>query len=107
MSLLRRLPLRHKLTAIALIAAAVALLLTCASFVAYELVTFRAALVQRLTTQAEIVGRQSAAAVVFKDPETATDTLAALAADPRILSAAIYTPDQASRSSRFASAPNP
>jgi two-component system, cell cycle sensor histidine kinase and response regulator CckA len=94
MAFLERLPLRRKLTVIALTAAAAALVLTCTSFVIYDVVTFRAALVRRLTTQAEIAGRQSAASLVFQDPETASTILGALGADPRLLSAAIYTPDQ-------------
>jgi PAS domain S-box-containing protein len=94
LSVLARLPLRHRLTAIALTAAAVALVLTCTSFVVYDVVTFRAALVRRLTIQAEIAGRQSAASLVFQDPETANAILGALGADPRLLSATIYTPEQ-------------
>jgi two-component system, cell cycle sensor histidine kinase and response regulator CckA len=90
---LSRLPLRHKLTVIALTAAAAALVLTCTAFVVYDVVTFREALVRRLTTQAEIAGRQSAASLVFADPETANAILGALGADPRLLSAAIYTSD--------------
>jgi two-component system cell cycle sensor histidine kinase/response regulator CckA len=94
MALLARLPLRHKLTAFALTAAAAALVLSCTAFVIYDVVTFRAALVRRLTTQAEIAGRQAAASLVFEDPETANAILGALGADPRMLSAAIYTPDR-------------
>jgi two-component system, cell cycle sensor histidine kinase and response regulator CckA len=93
MAILAPLPLRHKLTVIALTAAAAALVLTCTAFVVYDVVTFREALVRRLTTQAEIAGRQSAASLVFKDPETANAVLGALGADPRLLSAAIYTSD--------------
>jgi PAS domain S-box-containing protein len=94
MGLLARLPLRRKLTAFALTAAAAALLLSCTAFVVYDVVTFRASLVRRLTTQAEIAGRQSAASLLFEDPETANAILGALGADPRLLSAAIYTPDR-------------
>jgi two-component system cell cycle sensor histidine kinase/response regulator CckA len=90
---LRDLPIRRKLTMIAVTAAGAAIFLACASFVAYELITFRAAMVRGLSTQAEIVARQSAAALVFEDPEDARATLDALRAEPRVVSAAIYTRD--------------
>jgi PAS domain S-box-containing protein len=92
---LRDLPIRRKLTAIAVTSAGTAIFLACASFVAYELFTFRAAMVRDVSTQAEIVARQSAAALVFEDPETAGATLDALRAERRVVSAAIYARDGA------------
>lgn len=95
MTALRRLPIRGKLIAIVVIAATAAVVLACAAFVAYEMVTFRGRLAQHLETQAEIMARQSAASLVFKDPESAAATLDALRADPRLVSAAIYGADGA------------
>jgi len=92
---LRDLTIRRKLMAITMIAAGAALLLTCSCFVVYELITFRAGLARRLSTQAEIVGNNCAAALVFKDPESARATLGALRAEPGIISARIYTPNGA------------
>ena len=70
-----------------------ALLLACGAFVAYEMVTSRAAMVRHLSTQAEMLGRLSTSAVLFKDPESAATTLGALGAEPHVISAGIYTPE--------------
>jgi PAS domain S-box-containing protein len=90
---LRDISVRRKVVAITTASAGVALLLACASFGAYELVTYRANMVRNLSAEAQIVGRQSTAAIVFKDPESAAATLGALRAEPNIMSAAIYTVD--------------
>jgi two-component system cell cycle sensor histidine kinase/response regulator CckA len=90
---LRDMSVRRKLTAITTASAGVALLLACAAFVVYELVTFRESMVRNLSAEAQIVGRQSTSAIVFKDPDSATGTLDALRAEPNVVSAAIYTFD--------------
>jgi len=70
-----------------------ALLLACAAFVAYDLITFRASLVSNLSIQAQIVGSNSISALLFNDPGTAEKTLSALRAAPHIEYASIYTPE--------------
>lgn len=70
----------------------IALLLACSAFAAYELADFRTTMVRSLSTQAQIVGANSASALLFNDPDSARDTLSALTAAPNILSAGIYTP---------------
>ena len=69
-----------------------ALLLACTAFAAYELADFRQTLVQGLSIQSQIVGANSASALLFNDPDSARNTLSALKAAPNILSATIYTP---------------
>jgi len=91
----RDLSVKRKLTAITMVAAGAALFLAGAAMVTYELVTFREEKVTRLSTQAEIVGSNAASALVFADPESAAATLAALRAEPRVVSARIHTPDGA------------
>jgi signal transduction histidine kinase/DNA-binding response OmpR family regulator len=76
-----------------LLVCSVALLLACASFIGYDLVTFRTARVNNLSTQAQIIGTNSITALLFNDQEAAVRTLSALKADPQILSAVIYTID--------------
>jgi PAS domain S-box-containing protein len=93
--MLRDLPIRRKLSAITMGAAGAALFLACGSFAAYDLVTFRSTMAQHLSTQADIIARQSTASLVFKDPDSARTTLEALTAEPHVTSAAIYTPDGA------------
>lgn len=83
----------QRLTWMNLLVCSVALLLACASFIGYDLVTFRTARVRNLSTQAQIIGANSVTALLFDDPESAAKTLSALKADPHILSAVIYTTD--------------
>jgi signal transduction histidine kinase/CheY-like chemotaxis protein len=83
----------ERLTWMNMLVCGVALLLACAAFIGYDLVTFRTARVSNLSTQAEIISANCNSAILFDDPESATKTLAALRADPQILSAVIYTTD--------------
>ena len=87
----RDLSIKHKLTLLSVLASGSALILACAAFVVYDGWTFRDALIQTISTQARIVGANSAASLLFGDPRSATETLAALEAEPTILSAGVYT----------------
>ncbi|MGA8152220.1 MAG: response regulator [Terriglobales bacterium] len=86
-------PISKKLTWINMLVSGVALLLACAAFFAYDLYTFRVGIVHNLSTEAQIIGSNAVSALVFNDPQTAENTLSALKASPRIMYAAIYTPD--------------
>jgi signal transduction histidine kinase/CheY-like chemotaxis protein len=68
------------------------LLLSCAAFVAYDLMSFREAMVHNLSIQAQIAGSNSVSALLFDDPQAAENTLSALKAAPDVVSAGIYTP---------------
>lgn len=85
--------INKKLTWLSLLASGTALLLACSAFVAYELITFRGAMVSNLSTQAQIVGSNSVSALQFADQRSAEETLAALRAQPHIISAGIYALD--------------
>jgi diguanylate cyclase (GGDEF)-like protein len=67
-----------------------ALLLSAVALGAYEVVTFRRALEQKLTIIADIVGRNCQAALAFGTPKDAGELLAALEAEPAVEIAAIY-----------------
>ena len=82
-----------KLTWMNMLVSGAALLLACAAFVTYGLVTFREALVANLSIQAQVVGTNSISALLFNDPSSAEKTLSALQAAPNIEYASIYTPD--------------
>jgi signal transduction histidine kinase/DNA-binding response OmpR family regulator len=82
-----------KLTWMNMFVSAAALLLACAAFIGYDMVTFRASIVRNLSTQAQIIGSNSASALLFDDPQAAQTTLSALGAAPDILSAVIYMPN--------------
>lgn len=83
----------RKLTWMNMLVSATALILACAAFIGYDMVTFRQTMVRNLSTQAQIIGSNSASALLFNDPQAAETTLSALKAAPDILSAVIYMPD--------------
>ncbi len=82
-----------RLTRMNILVSGAALLISCAAFVAYDLVSFREAMVHNLSIQAQIAGSNSVSALLFDDPQTAESTLSALKAAPNIVSAGIYTPE--------------
>jgi signal transduction histidine kinase/DNA-binding response OmpR family regulator len=83
----------RRLTWMNMLVSGAALLLACTAFIAYDMVTFRANMFRNLSTQAQIIGANTASALLFNDPQSAENTLSALKASPEILSASIYTPD--------------
>ncbi|MDB6128564.1 MAG: sensor signal transduction histidine kinase [Verrucomicrobia bacterium] len=93
MDYFRDLPIKRKLTAIALLTSGISLLLACTAFVTYELFIFRRDMVRDLATTAQMVGFTNASALAFDDMKSATQTLSGLAAQPHIIGARIYTPD--------------
>jgi signal transduction histidine kinase/CheY-like chemotaxis protein len=91
--ILQNLSIKRKLTLITMLTSSLALILSSASFLIYDLVSFRHLLSQDLMTQAEIIGYNSAGAMEFKDEPAATATLSALTAKEDIVTAALYKPD--------------
>jgi uncharacterized membrane protein affecting hemolysin expression len=83
----------RKLTWMNMLVSGAALLLACAAFIAYDMLTFRATMVRNLSTQAQIIGTNSVSALIFNDQQSAENTLAALKAAHNILSAGIYSKD--------------
>jgi signal transduction histidine kinase len=82
-----------RLTRMNMLVSGSALVLACASFITYDLVSFRNTIVSNLTIQASIIGSNSVSALVFNDPKSAETTLTALAAEPDIVSAGLYGSD--------------
>jgi signal transduction histidine kinase len=93
MSQVRHNSITSKLTKMNMLVSGAALLIACAAFVAYDLVSFRETLAHNLTIQAQIAGSNSVSALLFNDPRSAENTLSALKAAPNIVSAVIYAPD--------------
>src|SRR5881296_767363 len=90
---LRNLSIKRKLTLMAMLTSSIALVLSSASFLIYDLISFRHLLSQDLMTQAEIIGYNSAGAMEFKEEPAATATLSALTAKEDIVTAVLYKPD--------------
>ncbi len=86
-------PIRLKLNGIVLVTCAVAILLACGVFAAYDLITFRSAMSADLATLADITGSNLTAALTFVDSKSAGETLASLAAQRHIVEACVYTAD--------------
>jgi PAS domain S-box-containing protein len=81
---------RHKLLAGVLLTSMAALLVTGVAMLVYDLRSYHDRQVDDLTTQAEIIGRSSAAALQFDDSKFAGDNLALLSSRPGIRAGAIY-----------------
>src|SRR6202140_5632687 len=90
---LKNLSIKRKLMLITMLTSGLAVVLSSAGFLIYDLISFRHSLSQDLMTQAEIIGYNSAAAMAFKDESAATVTLSALQAKEDIVSAVLYTRD--------------
>jgi signal transduction histidine kinase/CheY-like chemotaxis protein len=82
-----------KLTGMNMLVSGVALLLACAAFITYDLVSFREGMVHNLSIQAQVAGSNSVSALLFGDPRSAENTLSAFKVAPNIVSADIYTLD--------------
>jgi signal transduction histidine kinase/CheY-like chemotaxis protein len=89
---LQNLSINRKLMLITMLTSSVALVLLAASFLIYDLTEFRHFLSEDLTTQAEVIGYNSAAAMAFKDEAAASVTLSALKAKEDIVAAVLYDP---------------
>lgn len=83
----------RKLTRMNMLVSATALSLACVAFVAYDLATFRQAIVRNLSVQAQVAGTNSVSALMFDDAQAAERTLAAFRIAPNVVSACIYTVD--------------
>lgn len=83
-----------RLTIMNMLVSGVALLLACVALFAYEQITFRESMVRTLSAQAQIIGSNSVSAILFNDPQAATNTLAALKSSRSIASAGIFTADR-------------
>jgi len=83
-----------RLTLMNVLVSGVALLLACTAFFTYDQLTFRESLVRTLSAQAQMISSNSISAILFNDPQAATNTLAALKNFPHIVSAGIFTADR-------------
>ena len=86
----RQRSIRKKLVAVVMTTTFVALLVSIAIVIAYDLRSYHRALVNDLSTQAELVGHMTSAALSFDDPRLANENLALLRTSPLVRAAAIY-----------------
>lgn len=76
-----------------MVVSAAALVLASLCFMAYDQYVFREAIVRNVSSQAQIIALNSAAALTFNDPVSALNTLVALKSSPRIIAAGILRRD--------------
>src|SRR3984885_3782916 len=89
----KNMSIRRKQMLIIMATSGIVLFLACAAFSIYEVIAFRTAMVQNLSTLADMVDDNTAAALDFNDVKSAEETLSALQADPSIIGACVYTKD--------------
>ena len=82
--------LRAKMLAVILITTLIAVAVALCAMIAYDLRLFQGKSVAELETQAELLGRTTAAALEFDDPKVAQENLQLLRFRPEIQAAAFY-----------------
>jgi signal transduction histidine kinase/DNA-binding response OmpR family regulator len=88
---LRDLSIKRKLTLITTATSVIAILLISVGLLVYDLISFRRLLVHDLSTQAQMLGLNSAAALTFDDRNAAAEVFSALHVKPEIVAAALYS----------------
>ncbi len=86
----QRRSIRSKLVRAVMTTTLVALLVSIAIIIVYDLRSYQRSLLNDLATQAELVGHMSSAALSFDDPRLANENLALLRTRPQVRAAAIY-----------------
>ena len=81
---------RNKLLAVVLVTTLVALLVALVAMIGYDLRVYHRSWVSDVATQAELLGRTSAAALAFDDARAAEEDLALLRFRPKVKAGAVY-----------------
>jgi signal transduction histidine kinase/ActR/RegA family two-component response regulator/HAMP domain-containing protein len=91
MKWLRDLPIRRRLTLVIVLTCTVVLLIACGVLAAYELNDYRRTLVRDTTVLADILSKNTRAALAFQDETAAEEILGALQSEPHVVTAILYT----------------
>ena len=83
-------PLKRKVTLIAVVASSISLLIACLMFILNERMSYPKVMVQNLSNLAQIIGDNSTAALNFNDTKTAQSLLDILKANSHIMAACLY-----------------
>jgi signal transduction histidine kinase/ActR/RegA family two-component response regulator/HAMP domain-containing protein len=90
MNWLRDLPIRRKLTLVILLTCSAVLLLACVVLAVYQVLNFRQGMVRDTTVLADVLAKNTQAALAFDDEGAAQQTLLALQAEPIVTAACLY-----------------
>lgn len=82
--------IRHKLVVVVILTTLIALSIASAAMVLYDLKAYRASSVNDVSTQTELLGGATAAALDFNDAKVAGESLAVLRFRPRVQAGAVY-----------------
>ena len=91
---LQDLPIRRKLSIVILLTCTAVLLAACASLAIYEAINFRRAMARDTVVLADILAKNTRAALAFQDETTAGEILQALQSEPHIVGASLYNQDK-------------
>src|SRR5262249_54849851 len=89
----RDVSIQRKLILILMLTSGATLLVACASVIGYDAITFRQGMVRELSILAAMIGDNCTAALTFHDRDAATETMAALRANPHVVAACVYGTD--------------
>lgn len=98
MSWLQDLPIRRKLTLVILLTCSLVLLLACGVLAVYQVLDFRQNMARDTTVLADVLAKNTQAALTFQDENAARQTLLALQAEPDVVAACLFD----EKGSRFA-----
>ena len=87
----RDISINRKLMIVISMTSGIALSLAGGTILIYEYLYYQDTVSKELSSVAEVIGFNTAAALIFDDPQTAVDTLQALRVDDRILAGRLYT----------------
>jgi signal transduction histidine kinase/ActR/RegA family two-component response regulator len=90
MNWLQNLPLKRKLTLVILFTCSAVLLLACVILAAYQLVDSRRTIVGDSRVLADVIGKNTCAALAFQDDSSAKQTLLTLQSVPYVSAACLY-----------------
>jgi len=85
--------IRHKLMSVVLLTTLVVLVISLGTIVAYDLRAYHRNLVADISTQAELLGHMSSAALAFDDERLALENLNLMRIRPRVTAGALYKAD--------------
>ena len=90
---LQDMPIKRKVTLVILFTCSVVVFLACAAMGVYQIFQFRRQLVRDTTVLADVLANNTQAALTFHNETDAKDTLRALAAEPYVDAACLYSSD--------------
>jgi two-component system sensor histidine kinase/response regulator len=91
MRALRDLSISRKLKLVIMVTSSVALLVACAAFVTYDLISTRQSMASDLTALAKVIGSNSTAALAFSDRDSANEVLSGLRAKQNVDAGRLYS----------------